>query len=70
MGITATVEDGIIVIPKDIHWPSGTLVRIEPMEEQPPTLWDTLKDFDGMAGDLPADLADNLDHYVHGHLRQ
>jgi hypothetical protein len=69
MSITAIVEDGKTVIPKDIHWPSGTLVRIEPMKEQPPTLWETLKDFDGMAGDLPSDLADNLDHYVHGHSR-
>jgi hypothetical protein len=34
-----------------------------------PTLWETLKDFDGMANDLPADLANNLDHYVHGHAR-
>jgi hypothetical protein len=44
-------------------------VRIEPVEEPTPTLWETLKDFDGMAGDLPADLAANLDHYVHGHPR-
>jgi hypothetical protein len=29
--------------------------------DQPPTLWETLKDFDGMADDLPADLAANLD---------
>ena len=37
-------------------------MRIEPVEEQPPTLVDTLKDFDGMANDLPRDLAANLDH--------
>jgi len=69
MSITTTVEDGKISIPSDVHWPSGTIVRIEPLEEQPPTLWETLKDFDGMAGDLPADLAANLDQYVHGHSR-
>ena len=33
---------------------------------QPLALWEALKDFDGMAGDLPADLAANVDHYVHG----
>jgi hypothetical protein len=69
MSITAVVEKGMIKIPKDVTWASGTVVRIEPMDEQPPTLWETLKDFDGMADDLPPDLAANLDHYVHGHPR-
>lgn len=40
-----------------------------PAEEQLPTLFEMLEEFDGMADDLPADLAANLDHYVHGHLR-
>ena len=69
MSITAVVEQGVIVVPKDVAWPSGTVVRIEPVADQPPALWDTLKEFDGMAGDLPADLAANLDHYIHGHPR-
>jgi hypothetical protein len=34
---------------------------------EPSEIWDELKDFDGMADDLPADLAANLDHYIHGH---
>ncbi len=66
MSITATVEAGKIVLSADVAWPSGTVVRIEPVDEPPPALLDTLKDFDGMAGDLPADLAANLVHYVHG----
>lgn len=69
MSITAVIEEGIIKLPKDAPWPSGTLVRIEPVDEPAPTLLETLKDFDGMAGDLPADLAANLDHYIHGHPR-
>ena len=69
MSVTATIEEGTIHLPPDVHWPSGTVVRIEPVEDQPPTLLDTLKKFDGMAGDLPDDLASNLDHYVHGHSR-
>jgi hypothetical protein len=69
MSITATVEEGKIVLPASVQWPSGTVVRIEPVEDQPPTLWETLKEFDGIATDLPADLANNLDHYVHGHAR-
>ena len=69
MSITAVVEKGIIKLPKDTPWPPGTVVRIEPVEEPVPTLFEALKDFDGMAGDLPSDLASNLDHYVHGHPR-
>lgn len=67
MSITATVEQGKIVLPANVQWPSGTVVRIEPVGDPPPTLWETLKDFDGIANDLPTDLAGNLDHYVHGH---
>ena len=69
MSITTIVEGGKIVLPPDVHWPSGTVVRVEPVESQPPTLWETLKEFDGMADDLPADLAANIDHCVHGHRR-
>ena len=70
MSITAIIEKGVIKLSKEVPWASGTVVRIEPVEEQIPTLWEALKDFDGMAGDLPADLATNLDHYVHGHPRK
>jgi hypothetical protein len=70
MSITAVVEKGTIKLPKNISWKSGTVVRIEPVEDQSPTLLDAFKEFDGMADDLPADLAANLDHYVHGHSRK
>jgi len=69
MSFTGTVKDGVVILPPNVSWPSGTVVRIEPIEEQSPTLWETLKDFDGMAQDLPADFASQLDHYVHGHPR-
>jgi hypothetical protein len=69
MSITAVIEKGLIKLPKDVPWKSGTVVRIEPVDEPSPTLLDALKEFDGMADDLPADLAANLDHYVHGHAR-
>jgi hypothetical protein len=70
MSITATVKEGKIALPANVKWPSGTVVRIEPVGNQPPTLSEVLKDFDGMANDPPADLAENLDHYVHGHARR
>jgi hypothetical protein len=67
MSITAVIEKGTIKLPADVPWKSGTVVRIEAVDEQLPTLFETLKEFDGMADDLPADLSNNLDHYVHGH---
>jgi hypothetical protein len=45
-------------------------VRVEPVEQQTAVLSETMKDFDGMAADLPSDLAANLDHYIHGHPRR
>jgi hypothetical protein len=69
MSITAVIEKGTIKLPKNLPWKSGTVVRIEPVEESPATLLEAIKEFDGMANDLPADLAANLDHYVHGHSR-
>jgi predicted DNA-binding antitoxin AbrB/MazE fold protein len=68
MSITAVIEKGVIKLPADVPWKSGTVVRIEAVEE-PSALLDAFKEFDGMADDLPADLAANLDHYVHGHSR-
>lgn len=61
LNITAIIEAGKILLPPGTPWPSGTLVRIEPVEPQP-TLWETLKAFDGIAPDLPEDLAANVDH--------
>ena len=69
MSITAVIDKGMIRLPADVPWKSGTVVRIEAVDEPPPPLFEALKDFDGMADDLPADLAANLDDYVHGHHR-
>jgi hypothetical protein len=68
--ITATVKNGEVVLPPGVDWPNGTVVRIEPVKEvkeQGATIWDVLKKYDGIATDLPSDLAANVDHYVHGH---
>ncbi len=70
MSITAIVEAGAVRLPPGTPWPNGTVVRIEPVEEQVPTLWEAMKEFDGIATDLPADLSANIDHYVHGHPRE
>lgn len=62
MSITAVIEQGLIKLPKDIPWASGTVVRIEPVEDQIPTLFEIFERFEGMADDLPPDLASNLNH--------
>jgi hypothetical protein len=67
MSITAIVGDWVIKLPEEVTWAPGTVVRIEPVEDQAPLLLEAFPEFDGMADDLPADLAANLDHYVHGY---
>ena len=66
-GITATVKGGEVVLPPGVDWPDGTVVRIEPVEEEVPTLHDTLKDFVGKGPEGITDMAANHNHYLHGH---
>ena len=67
MSITATVEDGQIVLPAGVNWPNGTVLRIEPVERRAGSIRELLRDFEGMADDLPPDMAANHNHYIHGH---
>ena len=62
-----------LIVPDSVAQPSFAerdAAYIGAADEQSPTLLDALKEFDGMADDLPADLSANLDHYVHGHGRK
>ncbi len=71
MSITATVSDGKIVLPPEAQWPNGSVVRVELLnEEQLPTLLEDMKDFIGVVDDLPADMAENHNHYLHGYPKQ
>jgi len=68
MSITTTVEAGKTVLPPGLDWPNGSVVRVELVkEEQLPTLLEDMKDFIGVADDLPTDMAENHNHYLHGH---
>ena len=67
MSITTTVEEGKIVLPPGVDWPNGTVVRIEPVEEEMPTLLETMKDFVGKGPEGITDMAENHNHYLHGH---
>ena len=77
MTLTAKVRNGRIELPDGVHVPDGAEVQIilptpapaeseEPSEGLGPTLYETLKDFIGKAEGLPADFADEHDHYLHG----
>ena len=71
MSFTATVENGAIKLPPDITLPDGTEVRIERVDDegatQPPrTIADRYRSIIGAVKEGPADLADNLDHYLYG----
>lgn len=81
MSITATVENGTIKLPPDVHWPDGTRVRVEAVkraeqkrpgeaetkDEKPrSTLAERYAPFIGIVTDAPEDLAENHDHYIHG----
>ena len=67
MSITTTVEAGQIVLPPGVNLPNGTVVRIETVDEDVPTLGEILKDFDGVIDDPRTDMAANHNHYLHGH---
>ncbi len=76
MTIEAYVENGQIVLPSPLKLPNGTKVTVsvegEPetgsiaKEEKRRTINDRLKDVIGKAEGLPADFAENHDHYLHG----
>lgn len=69
MSITAVVEKNTIKLPPETCLPDGTRVRIELIVPVARKLAERYSGLIGMADDLPADLAQNLDHYVHGHPR-
>ncbi|MDQ6632145.1 MAG: hypothetical protein M3Y82_10395 [Verrucomicrobiota bacterium] len=74
------ISNGAIILPPDIHLPEGmelevTIpakfseipeVKVESVNKGK-TLYERFEDFIGMADDLPCDLAQNHDHYLHGH---
>lgn len=62
------VSKGTILLPPGITLPDGMELALNiPDQSLKPSLHDRLAAFAGMADDLPADLAENHDHYLHGH---
>ena len=67
MSISGVIKNGQVVPEEMISLPEGTRVRIEPVTKaEPPTHAEIFRDFIGILGDLPADLAEHHDYYAQG----
>jgi len=60
--LAGTVRNGVIVVETDVPLPDGTRVKV--LLDSGTTL--ALQKFKGCAQGLPADLAENHDHYLYG----
>jgi hypothetical protein len=66
------VTNGVVVFEKGAELPDGTEVRVEPFARdqrapvEGPTLAEQFADVIGAVPDLPADMAAQHDHYLHG----
>ncbi len=68
--MTCTVKSagGKLTLPAGLELPDGTEVQLTiPDSLAPPSFAERYAAYIGAAEDLPADLAANLDHYLHGH---
>lgn len=71
MTCTVKVANGIIPLPPGMKLPDGVEVQLTiPDPSAQPSFGERYAAYIGVADDLPADLAANLDHYVHGHRKQ
>jgi len=61
------IKNGLVVFDQQVPLPEGTQVSVEPVRPRPPTtLAERFRDVIGIVSDLPADMASNHDHYIHG----
>lgn len=69
MRYKGTVRNGTVVLPPGADLPEGTEEEVTPVNEKPTmkSFRERYARFAGMAKDLPPDLAENHDHYLHGH---
>jgi hypothetical protein len=74
MIVLGRVRGGTIILEEETILPEGATVRVEVLPASPPdssesgeaTLYERMKLVAGVAKGLPADLAANHDHYLHG----
>lgn len=74
MGLIGMVKNGVVVFDGQVAPAEGTKVRVEPVEAAEPDemaghrarLSERLLKVAGTDQGLPADMAENHDHYLHG----
>jgi len=67
MSYRGRVKNGVVVFDEPVELPDGTEVRVEPILPPPrKTLAEQLGDLIGSVPDLPPDMAEQHDHYLHG----
>lgn len=66
------VKNGVVVLKEGAQLPDGTEVRVEPVSREEavaaagPTLAEQFADVIGTVPELPPDMAEQHDHYLHG----
>jgi hypothetical protein len=72
MSFEGTVQNGVVVLDNQQQLPDGTRVEVIVQEAngKQPTLRERLAKLAGTVDDLPADMARNHDHYIHGAPKQ
>jgi len=73
MELEGTVHNGVILLETGSALPEGTRVTVIPRppvpvppEETIPTILERYGEIVGIAPELPADMAEHHDHYIHG----
>ena len=76
MSFTGQMRDGVVVFPVPVPIPEGAAVEVAvreasnsdavSSETSPRTHYEIFKEFIGSIPDLPEDMAENHDHYIHG----
>jgi len=68
MALRGTVVNGMVVLDNDLKLPEGARVTVtlEGGQGSKETLQDVLMKYAGCMKDLPADMAEQHDHYIHG----
>jgi hypothetical protein len=67
MSFQGHIENGVAIFDEPTSLPDGMKVRIVPVTDHSrKTLAERFKNIIGAAQELPKDMAENHDHYLHG----
>lgn len=70
MTMRGHIRNGTVVLDEPVKLPDGTSVEVDVRTvtavHEGPTLYERMRDVIGIAPGLPADMAENHDHYIHG----